>query len=106
MEFAYHAPPGALAGAIKTIWTARGSKEEFDSPEPIVPDGCVEIIFNLADPFTNGGRQPLDLFAGQMTRAVVAVPTGAVDLIGVRFRPGRAGAALRTPMWRLQDQLI
>lgn len=106
MEFANHPPPGPLASVVRTIWTARGSKAEFDSPEPIVPDGCVEIIFNLADPFTNGGRQPLDLLAGQMTSAVVAVPTGAVDLIGVRFRPGRAGAALRTAMWRLQDQLI
>ena len=106
MEFAYHAPPAPLASALATIWTARGSKEEFDCPEPIVPDGCVEIIFNLADPFKNGGIQPLALVAGQMTSAVVAVPTGAVDLIGVRFRPGRAGAALRTPMWQLQDQLL
>ena len=106
MEFAYHQPPAPLAGSVKTIWTARGTKEEFDSPEPIVPDGCVEIIFNLADRFENGQLQPLDLLAGQMTRPIVAVPTGAVDLIGIRFWPGRAGAALRTPMWELQDQLI
>ena len=106
MEFAYHQPATQLAPSVKTIWTARGDKEEFDTPEPIVPDGCVEIIFNLGDPFENGGRQPLNLLAGQMTRPVVALPTGAVDLIGVRFWPGRAGAALRTPMWELQDQLV
>jgi AraC-like DNA-binding protein len=106
MHFAYHEPPDRLAACVKTIWTARGSKEEFDSPEPIVPDGCVEIIFNLADPFRNGELQPLDLLAGQMTGPVTAVPTGDVDLIGVRFRPGRAGAALRTSMWQLQDRLI
>ena len=106
MEFAYHQPPAPLAGFLKTIWTARGTKEEFSSPEPIVPDGCVEIIFNCGDPFKSGELQPLNLLAGQMTGPVVAVPTGAVDLIGVRFWPGRAGAALRTPMWELQDQLI
>jgi hypothetical protein len=74
-----------------------------------VPDGCVEIVFNLGDPFINaqtGDVQPRDLLAGQMTRPVVALPTGCVDLIGVRIRTSRAGAALRTPMWELQDQLI
>ena len=106
MHFAYHDPPGPLAAYVKTIWTARGTKEEFGAPEPIVPDGCVEIIFNLADPFRNAGLQPFVLLAGQMTAPVVAVPTGAVDLIGVRLWPGRAGAALRTSMWQLQDRLI
>jgi AraC-like DNA-binding protein len=109
MEFSFHTPPPELADSIKTIWCARGTKEEFGAPEPIVPDGCVEIVFNLGDPFSNaatGELQPGDLLAGQMTRPVVALPTGRVDLIGVRFHTARAGAALRIPMWELQDQLI
>lgn len=109
MDFSFHTPPASLADSIKAIWCARGTKEEFDAPEPIVPDGCVEIIFNLGDRFINadtGELQPRDLLAGQMTRPVIALPTGVVDLIGVRFRPSRAGAALRLPMWELQDQLI
>jgi len=109
MEFSLHDPPPALADSVKAIWCARGTKQEFESPEPIVPDGCVEIIFNLSDRFINadtGALQPRDLLAGQMTRPVVALPTGEVDLIGVRFKTGRAGAALRTPMWELQDRLI
>jgi AraC-like DNA-binding protein len=109
MEFAYLDPPAPLAHSVKAIWCARGTKAEFDAPEPIVPDGCVEIVFNLGDRFINaetGERQPRDLLAGQMTRPVVALPTGNVDLIGVRFKTGRAGAALQTPIWELQDQLI
>ena len=109
MEFSFHEPPSSLADSVKAIWCARGTKQEFDSPEPIVPDGCVEIIFNLGDRFINaetGAQQPRDLLAGQMSRPVVALPTGEVDLIGVRFKTGRAGAALRTPMWELQDHLI
>jgi AraC-like DNA-binding protein len=109
MEFTFYAPPPLLADSVKAIWCARGTKREFEAPEPIVPDGCVEIIFNLGDPFINaddGEPQPRDLIAGQMTRPVVALPTGAVDLIGVRFKTGRAGAALRVPMSELQDQLI
>ena len=109
MEFSLHEPPLCVADSVKAIWRARGTKEEFDAPEPIVPDGCVEIVFNLGDPFTNaatGEMQPRDLLAGQMTRPVIALPTGNVDLIGVRFHTARAGAALRIPMWELQDQLV
>ncbi len=109
MEFSFHEPPPQLADSVKAIWCARGTKQEFDAPEPIVPDGCVEIIFNLGERFINadaGDLQPRDLLAGQMTRPVIALPTGDVDLIGVRFKTGRAGAALRVPMAELQDQLI
>jgi AraC-like DNA-binding protein len=109
MEFTFHEPPPALAASVKAIWRARGTRQEFDAPEPIVPDGCVEIVFNLGDRFIDGSTgetQPRDLLAGQMTRPVIALPTGDVDLIGVRFRTGRAGAALRVPMWELQDRLL
>jgi AraC-like DNA-binding protein len=109
MEFSFHPPPQQLADSVKAIWCARGTKAEFDAPEPIVPDGCVEMVFNLGDRFSNaetGELQPRDLLAGQMTRPVTALPTGNVDLIGVRFHTGRAGAALRIPMWELQNQLI
>jgi AraC-like DNA-binding protein len=109
VEFAILDPPPLLADSVKAIWRARGTKQEFDNPEPIVPDGCVEIVFNLGDRFINaatGELQPRDLLAGQMTRAVIALPTGDVDLLGVRFHTARAGAALRIPMWELQDQLI
>lgn len=107
MHFSVQSPPPALAPWVKTIWRAHGVREELAAAEPIAPDGCVEIIFNLADPFRDQrGQQPLDLLAGQMTAPVIAVPTGNVDLISVRFWPGRGGAALRTPMWELRDRLI
>jgi AraC-like DNA-binding protein len=112
MQFGYHPTPPALAPAVKAVWFARGTKREFDVAEPIVPDGCVEIVFNLADPFIHVRadgcctRQPVDLLAGQSTHPTTALPSGDVDLLGVRFWPGRAGAVLRTPMWELQDQLV
>lgn len=109
MEFSFLKPSPWLADSVKAIWCARGTKQEFEAPEPIVPDGCVEMVFNLGDRFIStetGELQPRDLIAGQMTRPVIALPTGEVDLIGVRFHTGRAGAALRVPMWELQDRLI
>jgi AraC-like DNA-binding protein len=109
MDFTIHQPPPAISDSVKAIWCARGTREEFAAPEPIVPDGCVEIVFNLGHRFIHaktGEVQPRDLLAGQMTGPVVALPTGDVDLIGVRFHTGRAGTALGMAMWELQDRLI
>jgi AraC-like DNA-binding protein len=109
MQFSFHRVPPPLSDSVKTIWCARGTKEEFAAPAPIVPDGCIEIVLNLGDRFidaASGELQPRDLLAGQMTRPVTALPTGTVDLIGVRFKTGRGAAALRTPMGDLQDRLI
>jgi AraC-like DNA-binding protein len=110
MEFGFYPTPPPLSTAVKAVWFARGTKVEFDVPEPIVPDGCVEVVLNLADRFVqvDAGHavQPRDLLVGQMTRPTIASPTGDVDLIGIRFWPGRAGAVLRTPMWELQDRLV
>ena len=66
MQFTIHDPPPQLADSVKAIWCARGTRQEFDAPEPIVPDGCVEIIFNLGARFINtddGELQPRDLIA-------------------------------------------
>lgn len=107
MEFGYLTPPPNIAVAVKAVWMARGTRAEFERSDPIVPDGCVEMVFNFADPFREGAaRQPADLLVGQMMRPTVATPTGAVDLIGFRLSPGRAGAMLRTPMWELRDRMV
>ncbi len=112
MEFGYLPAPPSLAHLVKTVWFARGSRSEFDHAEPIVPDGCVELIFNLADPFEQVDetgarhRQPRDLLVGPTIQPTTAVPTGEVDLLGLRFWPGRTSGFLRVPMWSLTDQLI
>ena len=112
MEFGYLPPPAPLAHIVKAVWYARGARTEFDDAEPIVPDGCVELIFNLADPFEQidetgrRQRQPCDLLVGPSIRPTTAAPTGDVDLLGLRFRPGRTSAFLRAPMWRLANQIV
>jgi hypothetical protein len=93
MHFSFHASAPALSSWVKGVWCAHGTRADFAVPEPIVPDGCVEIIFNLAAPFLNRrGLQPLALIAGQMTGPVTAVATGDVDL----FASGRGAPA---PRW-------
>jgi AraC-like DNA-binding protein len=108
MRFTQHDAGPRLKSVVKTIWRARGTRAEFSAPDPIAPDGCVEIVFNLGDPFVgeDGSPQPRVLLAGQMTRPVIALPAGDVDLLGIRFHTGRAGSVLRVSMRQLRDRLI
>lgn len=111
MDAGYLPVPPTLAPLVQSVWFARGTREAFASSAPIAPDGCVEIVFNLGAPFRGpsgdglGALQPADLLVGQMTRPVTPSPTGSVDLLGLRFRPSRAGMLFRVPMRELQDRM-
>lgn len=112
MDFGYLVPPPSLAPLLKAVWFARGSRVEFDHAEPIVPDGCVELVFNLAAPFEEVRqdglrvRQPRDLIVGPTLRPTTAVPTGDVDLLGLRFWPGRTSGFFRAAMSDFADQIV
>jgi AraC-like DNA-binding protein len=107
-------PPGPyLAKFIECFWTLESrERSSVTSPERILPDGCVELIFNLADAFkrhhANGALeiQPQTLIAGQMRRYAMIEPAGRVKLFGVRFHPGGAYPFLQFPLSELTDQII
>jgi hypothetical protein len=97
MRYEEHRPPPDLAGEIECFWLLTGHAAEGSAPaERIVPDGCVELIVHLADPFVreSDGQdrevQPTGFVVGEMTRPIFVAPTGAVRTLGVRFRPGHA----------------
>jgi AraC-like DNA-binding protein len=97
-----------LAAIVACIWTLQGNACDLASPlQPILPDGCPELVLHLADPFErvqdNGAstEQPHILFAGQLTSQLVLRPTGRVAVVGVRFHPYGAAAVLCEPQDRL-----
>ena len=107
--------PPALASHVRCLWRMSGAASVATTPEPIIPDGCSEIVLNFGDPFvrhTEGGshRQPRSLVAGQITRAITIEPSGRVDLWGIRFQPwaaapllGVSGAEMRDCLTALDD---
>ncbi|MGH7600000.1 MAG: AraC family transcriptional regulator [bacterium] len=106
-------PSPYLAKYIECFWTLEGHEKYSEaSPERILPDGCVELIFNLADAFKryHSNRaleiQPQTLIAGQMRRYAMIEPTGRVKLFGVRFHPGGAYPFFQFPLNELTDQII
>jgi AraC-like DNA-binding protein len=105
-------PPPALAGVVRCIWRLRGPATAAAPPEPILPDGCVEIVLNVGDPFARhvgtaaAYRQPRRLLTGQLTTAIAIAPTGNVDLWGIRFEPWAAAAFLRVSGEEIRDRML
>lgn len=102
MDYREYGPPAALRRFVQCLWTLRGEGRGAP-PQRVLPDGSVEIVFHLGDPFRRhdpDGRvheQPRALVVGEVTKALVLESTGTVDLLGVRFRPGMAGGVLGVP---------
>src|SRR5262245_5874149 len=110
MEYVELEPGSALRGRAR-FWrltgTAQAGALRF---EPVLPDGRVELIVHLGDPFAierDGRRelQPRALFAGPGTAPVLLAPTGRIDVIGVRLEAGAAAEWIDAPMAELADRI-
>lgn len=113
MNYAEARPSRRLASFIKCFWTLEysGSSTSDAPAEPVLPDGCPEIVFNLSDRFLrlhtrHEELQPTALFVGQMRSSISIKPTGNVSLFGVRFQPAGAYPLVRFPLSELTDQII
>jgi len=105
VEYAEHEPLAALRPFVRCLWTLRAPAG--GGAERVLPDGCPELIFNRADPFAgSAGVQPLVMVVGQIPRHIEIRPTGAVDLLGVRFEPAGLHALLGAPMDALLDARV
>jgi methylphosphotriester-DNA--protein-cysteine methyltransferase len=103
VEYREHAPHPALARDVKCYWTLHDARPTAARPlERVVPDGRMEIVFHLAEPFrrlvpdgTPHAQRPAVL-AGQLASALLLQPGSTVDLFAVRFQPWGAARLLGT----------
>ncbi len=120
MEYREHRPPAALVPWVRCFWELEdpgheppgdGGAAEAPVCEPVLPDGCAELVFHFGSPFGERGedgglrRQGPRLFAGAGTRAVWLVPALGADVLGVRFEPGGAALLGRPELWRWRDAI-
>src|SRR5215468_1301133 len=108
----FEVQPASLAPYVRCFWSLEHERpEDAAEREPILPDGCVEIVFNLGDRFKRfhgDGTielQPRSIVAGQMRGSVLIGPTGSVRLFGIRFRPAGARAFFRFPLFEITDRI-
>lgn len=111
MRYREFSPKPPLNRHVECFWTLEGETRSSPQTERILPDGCVELILNFGDSFSQheGDRQyvqPQHFFVGQMTGPILISPNGIVDLIGIRFHPGGTVPFVQTPMHEITDQVI
>ncbi len=87
------APPEALAGVVRCLWTR---DVPADGTVAVLPDGCVDLVL----------RHGAVLVAGPDTGPAPTPVRRGEQIAGVRFHPGAAGAALGLPAHELRDRRV
>lgn len=112
MHYLEKQPSPHLAEYVKCFWSMEDSAPAtLAAPEPVVPDGCLEIVFNLADRFhrfhaaNDIETQPATIVAGQMRRSVLIKPTGRISLFGIRFQHAGAFPFFQFSLSELTDRI-
>jgi AraC-like DNA-binding protein len=103
-------PQAPLNKHVECFWTLESSAPSTH-PERILPDGCIELILNFGDRFSQHSDrtrklQPKNFLVGQMTGPIMISPSGPVQLIGIRFHPGGTLPFLRMPLHEVTDQVV
>lgn len=104
-------PRGLAACYVRMVWVLRATGPS-GQVQPVVPDGCPEIVLNFGDPVVrlhqNGVREvhPTRLLVGQMTEGTALQTGGQVSLAGIRLQPWAASAFLNLPASLTVDQIL
>lgn len=101
--------PPELREVVRCVWSLEGPGPAHPEPEPILPDGCAELILNHGAPFEQleqgvWRRQPACFLHGQITRVMHLRQNGPCGIIGVRFEPHGAYALFPTDMAAFTDR--
>jgi len=93
MNYQTFPPNNELSILVKCYWTLENPKEENPHRQRIVPDGCMEMIFNYGDLYKqyleDGSNliQPRCFVFGQITSPLDIEPAGSTEIFAVRFHP-------------------
>jgi AraC-like DNA-binding protein len=109
MRYVEFPPSPELSPLVDCYWILEGSG--FHAPEPVVPDGRVELIFHYGAPFTRhrssapGETQARALVAGQIVSPVMLSTPHDAGVAAVRLRPAAAATVLRTRAEAVTEQI-
>lgn len=102
-------PPFPVAEFVESFWELRSDTPLEEHLNRVLPDGCIDVIFNLADlpsRVDNGFPRLNSFVVGPMRKSVNVWQAGRIDLIGIRFRPGAATSFLKVSAAELTDSVV
>ena len=108
MHYSETKPHGFSEHFVKLYWELSYSHDEMSGPEPVLPNGCVEIIFDFRDRFVTyhsegvAEIQPRSIVAGQLTSRLMIGPSGETEMFGVRLRYESAFSLLGISMFEIR----
>ncbi|MFI6919423.1 DUF6597 domain-containing transcriptional factor [Nonomuraea spiralis] len=91
--YAERHPGPDLVDRIACVWH---QVSEGDTTQLVVPDACVDLVWGPGGLFVAGpdtGPEPVPMAAGD-------------SFVGIRFRPGAAGAVFGVPIHELRDRRV
>jgi AraC-like DNA-binding protein len=94
-----HEPPDALKPFVDCLWTRVGRPGVGTR---VLPDGAVDIIFDLAAPSGSTAA----FVVGTMTGPLVVKPSRPCDFVAVRFHPGASQPLFGNSMHELSDRRV
>lgn len=113
-EFRLRAVGPPLDRHVAGIWAVSGAVPV--TAETVLPNGVVELIFNLGPPHRvvdgHGGDATGDRWyrrawlAGMQQGPLTIASQGHTDLVGVRFRPGGAAAVFGLSLAAITDAVV
>jgi len=113
LSFLRLSPSADLTGEVANFWFMRGDgPRAMPDGHRILPDGCMEFVFQLGDPFRERKPdgtfrlQPRLLLVGQMERRVDIKPQGVVDTVGVHFHPAGLAAFVPGDLSRFAHRIV
>jgi AraC-like DNA-binding protein len=111
MKYSEAAPHPALSKYVDAYWTVAGCSKKV-AIEKILPDGCVDIIFNAGnDCYTDNGnvlmKSDKTYIVGTMTRFKETQMDNDTRLVGIRFKPGAFLAFFRyMPLCEIANKTV
>ena len=110
MNYQTFIPHTDLESLVKCYWTLEVPAAPDIPKQRIIPDGCIEMAFILADDIkrytseTAYILQPRAMVLGQITEPFFIQPTGEVNTFGIRFYPYGFANFVTTPLRDLSDK--
>lgn len=111
-QYVLHRPPEPLSAYIECFWFVQSGHPAL-LREKVLPNGVMELIFNLGAAFRVWDRGPStektvrDVWlSGLHKQPIVIEQTGLSRMVGVRFKPGGAYPFLQIPVSEVSGLVI
>ena len=110
MNYQTYKPHPDLESLVKFYWTLEVPFDPKNQKQKIIPDGCIEMTFNLGDKIKRYTSEtefifnPNAMVMGQRTKSYFIEPVGNVDTIAICFYPHGFANFVNTPLGDLIDQ--